>query len=114
VVERSKLKEYATEILTEEERVEYAGPLQSMEQSLGWPLYVELLTRMRQSARESFESVTKLEDMRFQQGLIAGLKLAQDSISLVIQQAEETMLKEEARGRFRAPEWAGEEADPSF
>lgn len=113
-MERSKgLPEYSTEIVSADEQEQMAGPLEALVQSVGWPIYAELLMRARIQSRETLEAAETLADMNYTRGLIAGLKYAQELPLMVLQEAlkaakAETVRSAVIRGEvFRA---TGEES----
>lgn len=114
-MERSRMPEYSTQVLTEDERVQFAEPLKSMVGSVGWPLFVEVLKRYRISARESFELAGSLEDVAYTRGLITGLALAENAPAECLAEAEKTLARDEAKGRTRIYQsQSGPSGDPSF
>lgn len=97
-MERSeKLAEYASQVLDADEQIEYGERVASLVDSVGWPFYAEILKRLRIAAREGFEGAATMDDVRFTQGLIAGLQLASDVPSQLLELAEEKIQKEERR-----------------
>lgn len=94
--ERSNLAEYAPQILTEDEKVSYNEPLQSLVQAVGWPLFAEILKRFRIQAREGLEVAGSIEEVRHAQGVIEGLRLAENTPALVLKEAGRVVEKEDA------------------
>ena len=107
----SRLPEYASEIMTEEERVAASPALSSLMQSTGWALYTEILRRYRQQARETLESIGSMEALAEVRGMLLGLKLAEEAPQAALKLAEETMTRDEKLGRSRVYSSSG---DPSF